>query len=187
MQATLPSSFLGLEVNNVHTESLMKIIEQRMTATNESDVVVFLIGMRINRWWKVHQWARVAAAMPRMLRELEANPELGYLGGEAWFGRTTLLMSYWKSTEHLMRYAKMRDAEHLPAWRAFNKRVGTRGDVGVWHETYRVSAGAYETVYVNMPAFGLGRTRPLVEARGRHAEAAGRLAAAAPVETAKAA
>jgi len=155
----------------------MKRIDERMTAGNDGDVVVFLIGMRINRWWKVHQWVRVAAAMPRMLRELEAKPELGFLGGEAWFGRTTLLMSYWKSTDHLMAYAKMRDTEHLPAWRAFNKRVATSGDVGIWHETYRVPAGAYESVYVNMPPFGLGRTRQLIEAKGRHADAAGRLGA----------
>ena len=39
------------------------------------------------------------------------------------------MVSYWKSTEHLLAYAKMRSAEHLPAWRAFNKHIGTNGDV----------------------------------------------------------
>jgi hypothetical protein len=29
------------------------------------------------------------------------------------------------------------------------------GDVGIWHETYRVRAGEYETVYGNMPTYGL--------------------------------
>lgn len=153
----------------------MKTIDVRMTAENDQDVVVFLIGMRINKWWKVHQWARVAAGMPRMLAELEAHPELGFLGGEQWFGRTTILVSYWKSTAHLLAYAKMREAEHLPAWRAFNKRVGTNGDVGIWHETYRVPARAYESVYLNMPAFGLGAAGRLIEARGRNQHAAGRL------------
>lgn len=140
----------------------MKTQNERLTS-NESDapVVVFLIGMRVNRWWKVRQWLRTALAMPRMLRELGQHPELGMLGGEAWFGRTTILVSYWKSVDHLFAYAKQRNAEHLPAWRAFNKHIGTNGDVGIWHETYIVQAGAQESVYVNMPAFGLGKARGL--------------------------
>jgi Domain of unknown function (DUF4188) len=52
-------------------------ISARMTADVDGEVVVFLIGMRINRWWKVHKWMPVAAAMPRMLRELALDPESG--------------------------------------------------------------------------------------------------------------
>ena len=33
----------------------------------------------------------------------------------------------------------------------FNHAVGASGDVGIWHETYKVHAGEYECVYVNMP------------------------------------
>lgn len=69
----------------------------------------------------------------------------------------------------------MKDAEHLPAWRAFNKNVGTNGDIGIWHETYRSRPGEHETVYVNMPRFGLGRAMPLVEAKGRRHSAESRL------------
>ena len=67
-----------------------------------------------------------------------------------------------------------RDAEHLPAWQAFNKTVGTDGSVGIWHETYVVSAGRYENVYVNMPEFGLGRAGTLHAASGGRQSAAGR-------------
>ena len=56
------------------------IVPQRMTAELEGDFVVFLIGMRINRPWKLHKWLPVVLAMPRMLRELEARPESGFLG-----------------------------------------------------------------------------------------------------------
>ena len=66
-------------------------IEKRMTARMEGEFVVFLIGMRVNRWWKPWRWLKVALAMPRMLKELEAHPELGYLGGGQWFGRTTMM------------------------------------------------------------------------------------------------
>ncbi len=60
----------------------MQTHNERVTSNaSEQPVVVFLIGMRVNRWWKVRQWLRTALAMPRMLRELGQHPELGMLGG----------------------------------------------------------------------------------------------------------
>jgi hypothetical protein len=170
---------LFTSVNTVHIkEELMgATIQKRVTGQMAGEFVVFLIGMRVNRWWKVWQWLRVSRAMARMLRELEGHPQLGFLGGESWLGRTTILMSYWRSTEELIAYARSRKHEHLPAWRAFNRLIGTSGDVGVWHETYRVRPGDYETVYVNMPAFGAGKVGKLLDAHGAHEQAAGRLAA----------
>lgn len=150
----------------------MSIINERVTGRIEGDFVVFLIGMRVNRWWKLWQWLRVTFAMPRMLKELYENPELGFLGAEQWFGRTTIMVQYWRSMDHLMKYAKSRSSEHLPAWRAFNKLVGTGGDVGIWHETYRVRPGDYENVYVNMMPFGVGKVGSLGPA---HASASHRL------------
>ena len=154
------------------------ILQKRMTGRLEGDFVVFLIGMRIQRWWKVHQWLRVAMAMPTMIRELEANPDLGFLGAEQWFGRTTIMVSYWRSMEQLMSYATSKTGKHLPAWKKFNRLVGTNGDVGIWHETYRVRPGDYESVYVNMAPFGLGKAGELVEATGKRANAPQRLVAA---------
>lgn len=154
-------------------------IQARRTGRIEGEFVVFLIGMRVNRWWKFWQWMRVAAAMPRMLRELAAHPELGFLGAEQWFGRTTMMVSYWRSMDHLLGYAKSRTAEHLPAWKAFNKAVGTNGDVGIWHETYKSRAGDYENIYVNMPPFGLASAGTALAAEGAHARAATRLASPA--------
>ena len=150
------------------------LIQKRVSGRMSDEFVVFLIGMRINRWWKPHQWMRVALAMPRMLRELEAHRELGFLGAEQWFGRTSIMVQYWRSMESLLAYAKNRDAAHLPAWQSFNRLVGTSGDVGIWHETYRVKPGDYESVYVNMVPFGLGKVGERVDA---HAQARQRLAA----------
>jgi hypothetical protein len=149
----------------------------------DGEFVVFLIGMRVNRWWKPHKWLPVAMAMPRMIRELQAHPELGFLGAEQFFGRTTLMVQYWRSMDHLMAYAKSRDAKHLPAWRAFYRAVGTSGDVGIWHETYRVRPGDYENVYVNMMPFGLGKVGELVAAGGHHAGASRELPAYADPAT----
>ncbi len=158
------------------------IHKQRLAARLDGDFVVFLIGMRINQPLKIHKWWPAAMAMPQMIKELYAKPELGFLHGEAWFGRTTIMVQYWRSMDQLLAYAKNRDAEHLPAWRAFNQAVGLNGSVGVWHESYLASAGTYENIYVNMPPFGLGRAGEVYEASGKRQTAAERLRASTNVE-----
>lgn len=153
----------------------MTTINQRMTAIMDRPFVVFLIGMRVNRPWKFHQWYPVASAMPRMLKELEGSRTFGFLGGAMWGGRTSIMVQYWESFDALERYAKERDSAHLPAWREFNRRIASSGDVGIWHETYLVNPGQYECVYHNMPPFGLGTVGQRVEAIGSLSTARGRL------------
>lgn len=153
------------------------IQNERVTASLEGEFVVFLIGLRINEPLKVHKWWPVTRAMPKMLEELGRQPELGFIHAEMWFSRTTIMVQYWRSMEQLLAYAKNKTAEHLPAWQAFNKAVGTNGSVGIWHETYAVSPGTYENVYVNMPQFGLGKAGTLHPASGGRQSAAGRLSA----------
>jgi hypothetical protein len=153
----------------------MAINEGRMTAPVVTDVVVFLIGMRINNVFAVSQWVPVFLAMARMLPELYKNPALGFKSYEMWFSRTLILVQYWESPEKLMAYAKAKDSEHLPAWRAFNRAAHASTAVGIWHETYVVPKGNAENMYVNMPAFGFGKVAPLVEAVGKLNSAKGRL------------
>jgi Domain of unknown function (DUF4188) len=131
----------------------------RMTAAIDGDFVVFLIGVRVNRPWKVHKWLPVLRAMPRMLAELQAHPECGCL---AVIGSGFLSIQYWRSFDDLEAYARSQAHAHWPAWTAFNRTVrSTSGDVGIWHESYLVRAGEYETVYGSMPRMGLARA-------GRH-------------------
>jgi hypothetical protein len=156
------------------------IRNERLTAAMDGDFVVFLIGMRINQWHRVHKWWPVASAMPKMLSELARHPGMGLLHAESWFGRNTLVVQYWRSIDHLLAYATNQQAEHLPAWRAFNEAIGTDGSVGIWHETYKVSHGGSENVYVNMPPFGLGKVGVMHPANGDRKSAAGRLASTVP-------
>lgn len=137
--------------------------------------MVFLIGMRINQPLKLHKWLPVATAMPRMIRELHRQPELGFLHAEMWFARTTIMVQYWRSLEQLLAYAKNREAEHLPAWQAFNKTIGSNGAVGIWHETYVALPGSHENIYVNMPPFGSGCIGALQAAADGRQSAAARL------------
>lgn len=158
---------------------MTQLLPGRMTASLDGDFVVFLIGMRVNSWWRVHQWLPLARAMRRMVRELEAHPELGLLARQSWFsGRIPIDVQYWRSVDQLMAYAHGASSQHLPAWRDFNRRLKDARGVGIWHETYLVAAGSHETIYRNMPRFGLGRAGELVEASGRRETARGRLRAA---------
>jgi len=154
---------------------MARVIANRMTADVDGDFVVFLIGMRINKPWKIHKWLPVFLAMPKMIKELEQRPESGFLGHI--FGMK-VIVQYWRSFDHLEAYARSQDALHWPAWVAFNKRTGnSRGDVGIWHETYQCRAGEYEAVYSGMPPYGLGTVGKLVPVSGRKESARERFAA----------
>lgn len=159
------------------------IYSQKMAAEIEGDFVVFLIGMRINKPWKIHKWLPVFLAMGPMLKELDANPESGCLGYTMSFN---VIVQYWRSFDHLEAYARSRNQKHWPAWINFYKKIGgMNGDVGIWHETYKVAPGQYETVYGNMPAIGLGKAREarLIPAKEMRDTARGRLEATTESET----
>ena len=106
--------------------------EGRWTSRFEAPFVLFLIGMRINKPWKVYRWGPVAAAMPRMIRELEANPQLGFLGADLWFARTILVVQYWRSFEALEAYAHSRD------------KASTRGEWVGWLGCHRATTVAVD-------------------------------------------
>lgn len=155
---------------------MAKIFNQMTTAEIDGDFVVFLIGFRINKFWKIWKWLPVFKAMPRMLIELGKNPDLGLLHARTHFGiRNTMVVQYWRSFDHLHNYSNDKTRAHLPAWQQFHKSISTNGDVGIWHETYLVRAGEYENIYGNMPAYGLGLAGDLQEAKGQRRSARGRL------------
>lgn len=145
-----------------------------VTALGE-EVVVFLIGARINKPWKIRTWWPVFAAMPKMLTYLVAHPEKGLLGYEQAFLPSPIIVQYWRSFEDLARFARDRDDPHLEFWRQFNKRIGNSGDVGIWHEAYRVTTANLETIYTNMPPYGLAAATAVVPIRRGHDSAAARI------------
>ncbi len=144
------------------------IREGRYRASFPDGTVVFLIGMRINRLRDVRSWWPVFMAMPRMLRELGASPDLGLLGTRtAMGGRTITVVQYWTSMDALMAYARAAESEHLPAWKRFNQRARlASGAVGIWHEAYTVSEATSHTVYSGMPEFGMAKALESVRLPG---------------------
>ena len=165
----------------------MDPIVQRTTHGHTGDIAVFLIGLRLNRWWRVDCWLPAFLAMPPMLKELyaaKAAAERGEGEDPGFRGARTLLgaggptvVQYWRSVEDIYRYAGAPEQSHRPAWRAFNARARkVPGSVGVWHETYEVKAGAHESIYVNMPATGLALATSVVPVGQRGETARERLA-----------
>ncbi|MEU2926532.1 DUF4188 domain-containing protein [Streptomyces sp. NPDC007251] len=149
----------------------------RTTADAQGDVVVLLIGMRINRFWAAHLWLPVMLGMLRMLRDLRKEPERGLLSHVLLTAspRTYYVVQYWESKDKLYGYATAPDAFHHTAWARLNRleRTGKlRGQVGIWHETYVVPEGSYEAIYGDMPAFGLAAAHGQIplERRGRYAK-----------------
>ncbi|HEY4553221.1 MAG TPA: DUF4188 domain-containing protein [Bacillaceae bacterium] len=145
-----------------------QIFSGRYTTENSDSMVVFIIGMRVNKRLAVHKWLPVFNAMPGMIRELYIHKEeLGFLSMESYFGlRTTAMIQYWRSTEDLLAYAK--GEKHMKAWRQFNQKIGNNDAVGIYHEIYVLDGGDYESIYGNMPVYGLAKAMkhtPITEAR----------------------
>uniref|UniRef100_A0AAU2JGQ6 DUF4188 domain-containing protein n=1 Tax=Streptomyces sp. NBC_00049 TaxID=2903617 RepID=A0AAU2JGQ6_9ACTN len=153
-----------------------KPIPGRTTAAAEGEVVVLLIGMRINHFRAVHHWVPVLLAMPRMLRELARDRSRGLLGHLLLTGspRTYYVVQYWESKEKLYAYAAAPDMFHHKVWSIINRKERAsklRGHVGIWHEAYIVPEGSHESIYFDMPAYGLGAATGVLplESRGRRA------------------
>jgi hypothetical protein len=146
----------------------MTIIKGRQQAHPQKPLALFLIGMRINRLAAIGEWWPVITAMPRMQAELARQPKVGMLWQKNFIsGRISLALQYWDSMEKLFAYAHDREAEHFPAWAAFNRRARNNDAVGIWHETYALTPEACENIYRDMPPFGLGGAIGLTPAIAR--------------------
>lgn len=137
---------------------MSKIDDRRVAAELEDDFVVFRIGMRVHKLWKLHRWLPIFRAMPKMLDELESDPDSGLLAYDANLGiRNHEFVQYWRSFDDLRAYALDSDARHAPAMKWTNRILEESNAVGIWHETYLIDDGEYETIYHNMPRQGLGK------------------------------
>jgi hypothetical protein len=154
---------------------MANVNKERMTVELDGEFVVFLIGMRINKPWKIHKWLPVFLAMPKMIKELQGRPDSGFLGHSMGL---PVIVQYWRSFDQLEAYARSRDSIHWPAWTNFYKKIGkSSGDVGIWHETYRVAPGNYEAIYSGMPTFGLGKVGKLLPVKEHRENARERIEA----------
>lgn len=151
-------------------------VGSRVTADIEGDFAVFMTGMRINNFFKVHRWLPTFWSMGGVLKAMFADQEAtGALHAHAYWGnRGAVMIAYFRSIEHLEQFANNKELAHSQALRDYFRRMKGNRDVGIWHESYVVRNGEYECVYTNMPSpTGLaaaGECVP-VHQRGNHAAA----------------
>lgn len=140
----------------------------RYTANYPDGFVVLLIGLRINKLWRVSEWWPVMRASFAMTEEALKLPNTPLLNSNTVWSvsdkRVFFFIQHWRSFEELMVWANSPNLQHKPAQKAFFKRTAYNGNVGVWHEAYKVGAGQFEAIYANMPSSSLaaaGEFRPL--------------------------
>ena len=155
---------------------MAKALKGRWAAQTDEPFVVFIIGMRINRFFSLRKWTFGAISFVRMLIDLRRHPEKGFLGGtQILYARGIGMIQYWRSFEDLERFARSQSELHVPVWRRYNLMVGADGSFGIWHESYLVEPTRYEAIYDNMPAFGLATVMNHLPATGRRETARRRL------------
>ncbi|MFE1644864.1 DUF4188 domain-containing protein [Microbacterium sp. P01] len=155
---------------------MSRVVAGRMTHRYEGELVVFHIGMQINKPWRPDLWLPVFAAMPKMLRELSADPGSGFLGYTLLLGSGgPYVVQYWSSAEKLYAYASNPSQEHRPAWARFNKTARKApGAVGIWHETFVVERA--ESIFVSTKPMGLPAATEAVPITRNHDRARARIA-----------
>src|SRR6478735_3729116 len=135
---------------------MSELFPGRYTGKAPADATaLFMLGMRANTVGGLARTLPVGAAMGRMLRHLAEHPDAGLLSYQNWFGRTTILVSYWRSAADVQRFASDPTAPHAAAWQKFNRQLKANAGVGIWHELYTVRPGDFEGIYSNMPVFGM--------------------------------
>jgi len=165
-------------------------------------IVVFMLGFKSNHPLGIFapHVKEVGDSFSRMISELEkAGPDSGYYGGSAWTSQDkngateNLILSYWRSTEDVHRYAY--SPLHRETWDWWNKHIKEVDHIGINHEIFEVEKKHWEAIYVNFQPTLLGATTylrkgdkliggtvedqwisPLVDARrGKLRSSAGRL------------
>ncbi|CAF1390742.1 unnamed protein product [Adineta steineri] len=155
--------------NYLPTPYEKEVIRTTLTARCDGDFVVFLIGARPNGPNPLAKTFRnVGTAFQSMVAELEADSTLGYMGGDMYVGmnpRKSAFMhvQYWRSYEALQKWTHTRLSLHVKVMMDYRKKEQYEGTYGIWHETYKVRDGEYETVYGNMPPIGLALATQAVE------------------------
>lgn len=152
-----------------------KVRNGRFSVTNDDEIVLFLVGVRVNRIRMIRKWLPVVRAIRPLLREATAGEDpalLGYRVHRCGI-REIVVVQYWRSVDELMAFAD--GAVHRRSWTDFYRLATAGAAVGLWHETYAVPAGRYEAIYGIVPPLGLATVREKVPVGRRNEGARARL------------
>lgn len=144
---------------------LPRIAKLPEASESSEGVVMFLLGARLNHpLGKLGPGAiKVNDVFNDMWREAEKNSsKWGYLGRTATLvdfsdseRPPTFWISYWKDLKGLQKFSE--GVAHRAGLIMYNS--GKLPFVGIMHETYYAPKGCWETIYDNMPPWGLGTVK----------------------------
>ena len=141
---------------------------QRLVATvpeSVSELCLIRLGIQIRKWTAF----RFALGLSRAIdvSAIEAiRDQVGLLHSEQF--RFNLhhhgVLQYWQSFETLEAWSH--SAPHAEWWRMAVDRMRTKGDLGIYHETYLVPGAQVESISMNCVPAGLGAFGPTFDAVG---------------------
>jgi hypothetical protein len=132
------------------------VFRGRYQAQFDAPLVVFGIGMRINRPLAVHRWLKPTINTVRNWWHVQHYPPEGYLNGYLYvYAFGVGMTQYWRDFDALEAYSHDTTQPHVAAWRQLARLTKNDQTFGYWHETYVVTPDNSETIYGSMPRFGL--------------------------------
>lgn len=130
---------------------------------SNSDIVVFHIGTRNNHPMGLLApgWETIGKYFQDMSKVLDENrEEFGLLGQTGWINaadRETagefLIVCYFRNVEGLHKFAHSK--HHRDGWDWWNKTYSKHSHLAIYHETYHVPAGNWESIHVNSHISGI--------------------------------
>lgn len=124
------------------------------------DLVVIYLGQRVNSLRGLKTLLSFAA---KINKSVDAQPDGLLLHEKVLYSLLpphSGMRQYWRDFDSLERWA--RSLPHIAWWQEF---LRDSGGTGFWHEAY-FRGGQVESVYIDMPAFGLSKFAPVKPARG---------------------
>ncbi|KAK6434621.1 hypothetical protein LTR95_009198 [Oleoguttula sp. CCFEE 5521] len=128
------------------------------------DLVVFHIGARCNHPLGLFGpgFKEMGEMFSQMIKDLEQHKsEFGFFGATSWLNASergtsneTMVCCYFDNVEGLHAFAHSK--YHQGAWNWWNKNYKSHPHLSIYHETYQVPKGGWETIYVNSHLSGLG-------------------------------
>jgi len=124
------------------------------------DLVVIYLGQRVN---SLRGLKTLLSFRAKISKSVDAQPDGLLLHENLLYSLIpphSGMRQYWRDFDSLERWA--RTLPHKAWWQEFLRESG---GTGFWHEAY-FRGGQVESVYMDMPAFGLSKFAPLKPARG---------------------
>lgn len=166
LQIRNPGSYLSKKIIPGRTSALIPspLTGRHGPQPSGEGLVVFHLGTQANHPLGIGgpSWDKMGEYFNPMIKDLrEHKDEYGLISMSEWTSsdreshNTKLWTFYFRDLEGLHKFAH--GALHRKGWDGYHKGKNWNKNIGIFHETYVVQPGGYETVYVNSYPVLLGR------------------------------